>query len=516
MEKVTCITVAYNAEKTIHQAVESVLAQTYGAFEYIIVDHGSTDGTQQIIREYEKMDVRIHGVYEDKNHGSGKVLPLIIRQAKRICDKWLAILDADDWWDSDYLARLLSFQAQNRLDIAMTGTINDFEETGVSRIMRKLEEPVVLAKSQFVQLYPQLWVYPSTVWGSLLRVDLFRNLDERNSEGDYGDTRLMLRYLDQCQRIGIDNSTLYHYRIWASMSFNKYKQGRFDANVAYYEDIRDFLKKNHGLDTAKQEWLKLLHLSSMLQTLALLHGSTLPHKEKLAECHRIAAHPLTAIVLTGQFKERDQWVESQRMLVYTALNSGEEVNVDDARAILTVVSPQCAAAITGDTLPVFRKEIPMQRALLYNDWDGLVETVMRLIVQKKYSKQCNFGQLLHNLIPENSPLKEISDAHFFRVYAEICLMVLCENRIGALDAMTGLLLDGKRLYAEEHFLSLYLSLAALENQAPAFLFGKEHTARFLFQEGRMEECRTVLTELTEMGVEDTEDIASFRQLLERF
>ena len=49
--KVSIITSCYNREKTIHGAVESVLAQDYPDIEYIIVDGASKDQSAQIIRE---------------------------------------------------------------------------------------------------------------------------------------------------------------------------------------------------------------------------------------------------------------------------------------------------------------------------------------------------------------------------------------------------------------------------------------------------------------------------------
>ena len=51
--KVSVLMCAFNAEKYIKDSIESVLNQTYKNFEFIIVDDGSTDHTQSIIRSYD-------------------------------------------------------------------------------------------------------------------------------------------------------------------------------------------------------------------------------------------------------------------------------------------------------------------------------------------------------------------------------------------------------------------------------------------------------------------------------
>jgi len=54
--KISVIISTYNREKLLQRAIDSVLAQTFKDFEYIIVDDGSTDNTREIIRKYEIKD----------------------------------------------------------------------------------------------------------------------------------------------------------------------------------------------------------------------------------------------------------------------------------------------------------------------------------------------------------------------------------------------------------------------------------------------------------------------------
>ena len=91
-------------------------------------------------------------------------------------------------------------------------------------------------------------------------------------------------------------------------------------------------------------------------------------------------------------------------------------------------------------------------------------------------------------------------------------MVWCGETLPALDEMTGLMLEDQVTEGKETFLQLYVSLAALEDQAPAFVFGKFRLAWFFLEQGRKEECCAVVDELTELGVEG-EELLSLRQKL---
>ena len=55
-DPISVVMPAYNADKYIIEAIESIMKQTYKNFEFIIIDDGSTDQTFEIINSYEKME----------------------------------------------------------------------------------------------------------------------------------------------------------------------------------------------------------------------------------------------------------------------------------------------------------------------------------------------------------------------------------------------------------------------------------------------------------------------------
>ena len=102
---VSIITPCYNGEKYVAHTIRSVLAQTYENWELIIVDDGSTDGSASIIRSFAQTDSRIRFIRQE-NAGSAAARNAGIRAAR---GRFLALLDADDVWEPEFLAEQLEF-----------------------------------------------------------------------------------------------------------------------------------------------------------------------------------------------------------------------------------------------------------------------------------------------------------------------------------------------------------------------------------------------------------------------
>ncbi|MCK5437636.1 MAG: glycosyltransferase [Desulfobulbaceae bacterium] len=91
-QPVTVIIPTYNREQFVKKAIDSVLGQTYGNFELIVVDDGSTDNTQEILAGYGEEIVCIR----QENRGPAAARNTGIKVA---CHDLIAFLDSDDWFD---------------------------------------------------------------------------------------------------------------------------------------------------------------------------------------------------------------------------------------------------------------------------------------------------------------------------------------------------------------------------------------------------------------------------------
>lgn len=109
---VSIITPAYNTEKYIKDAIESVIAQTYTNWEMIIVDDASVDNTVNIIKFYQQNEKRIKLILLKRNQGVANARNTAIKNAK---GQYVAFLDADDIWDKEKLAEQIRFMKNNNI-----------------------------------------------------------------------------------------------------------------------------------------------------------------------------------------------------------------------------------------------------------------------------------------------------------------------------------------------------------------------------------------------------------------
>ncbi|MCR2038470.1 glycosyltransferase [Adlercreutzia caecimuris] len=127
MDKVSVVIPVYNCEKYIHEAIESVIAQSYLDWELIAVDDGSTDGSSEILDEF-SCDPRIHVIHQE----NGGVAAARNAGIELCSGRYIAFLDADDiWCDCHKLEKQLRFM--KRRDVGMCfSSYETISENGVS------------------------------------------------------------------------------------------------------------------------------------------------------------------------------------------------------------------------------------------------------------------------------------------------------------------------------------------------------------------------------------------------
>lgn len=117
---VSVIVPAYNAEKTVEKALQSLIDQTFKDIEIIIIDDGSKDKTREIISSFAAKDNRIKLILKDVNEGLSAARNSGIEIAT---GDYIGFVDSDDWCEKDMFEKL--YNGANDADVVVSGFYHD-------------------------------------------------------------------------------------------------------------------------------------------------------------------------------------------------------------------------------------------------------------------------------------------------------------------------------------------------------------------------------------------------------
>ena len=213
-EKVSIIVPMYNAEKFIGKAIETVLSQTYENWEMLIMNDVSTDNSLAVVNEFAKKDDRIKVVNTEKNMGVIKGRNHLIDLAR---GKYIAFLDADDYWHSEKLEKQIQFMKEKNASISCT------EYTRVRENGEKINEVVIKSEISYTDMLKNNYLGCLTVMYDVEKVGK-RYFKELEKNEDYV---LWLEIVKDVKIIyGLKENLAYYRVLDNSRSSNKVKTAK--------------------------------------------------------------------------------------------------------------------------------------------------------------------------------------------------------------------------------------------------------------------------------------------------
>ncbi|MCQ2312258.1 MAG: glycosyltransferase family 2 protein [Paludibacteraceae bacterium] len=243
----------YNKAQSITHTLDSVLAQTYTDYEVIVVNDGSTDGSDKVVEDYIKSPITNHksqihlvsqpngGVCSARNRG--------IREAK---GEYVALLDADDQWDKEYLAEQVRM-IEDFPDAAMWGI--NFAELSNGQLIRKLATGLPEVYRGYVDHYFEMPGRVSDLFCSssvVIRKEVFDKVDYFDERIKYAeDTDMWFRIIATHAVAFYDRYMVYYQfdaenrtqkrerrlKDFLPYYVDKYKDPLFQSNAIFYQWI---------------------------------------------------------------------------------------------------------------------------------------------------------------------------------------------------------------------------------------------------------------------------------------
>ena len=260
---VSIIIPVFKVEKYINTCVDSVINQTYKNWELILVDDGSPDNCPAICDEYEAKDKRIK-VFHKVNGGVSSARNIALDNFQ---GEFVAFLDSDDFWHSEYLATLLDLCLKNGADIAqcafVRGTENIFPQNSNKKKIKFFDNHTVFLRG----------AANIVVWGKLYKGYLFEGIKMPENK-KFEDDFTTWKWYYKAKKIVLINSPLYYYTQNDLSTMSSYiNSPNLDYIEAYEERIAFF-----SIRGAKD--MEDYSRAHLCKSLLLISGNPLLSKEQ--------------------------------------------------------------------------------------------------------------------------------------------------------------------------------------------------------------------------------------------
>lgn len=237
---VSIITPCYNGEKYVKRILNSVLNQTYGKIQFIFVNDGSTDRTEEIAKEYkEKMEQKGYEyIYIYKENGGQA--SAINEGLKQVTGQYLTWPDADDELTSDSIQKKVEYlQKHPEFAFVLSEAIVIDEDTNeiIGELKRKENCPSNIFENLVLQ--KDIWFAPGSY---MIRMDKFEEVNPKRQiyESRGGQNWQMLLPLAYQYVCGYLPEKLFKY--YVRKNSHSHSTGDYRKEITRIENQEDILK----------------------------------------------------------------------------------------------------------------------------------------------------------------------------------------------------------------------------------------------------------------------------------
>jgi glycosyltransferase involved in cell wall biosynthesis len=154
LPRITIVTPSYNQASYLEETIRSVLLQDYSNLEYFVIDGGSTDGSVEIIKKYEKW---LAGWVSEKDHGQSHA---INKGFVMSTGEWLGWLNSDDCYAPSALFNLVSCGLAEKGNLVVGESIHFGEKVG--KALKWITLPVAVKPETYARI--GMIIQPTAIW----------------------------------------------------------------------------------------------------------------------------------------------------------------------------------------------------------------------------------------------------------------------------------------------------------------------------------------------------------------
>ena len=230
MVDISIIVPIYNASKYLKKCLGSLVNQTKKELEFILINDGSTDDSESIIKSYNDSRIKY---FKRSNHGIGKTRNFGINKST---GKYIMFLDSDDYLEENACELLYEKIEKDKLDLVVCDFYNVIKET-------KVCEKNAIFKNTALKDKPDLLLNINLApWNKIYRSDLIKNNNIKFIEDlKYEDAPFVALSLLKSKKIGKVDKPLINYVIHEKSETTIRDQKMFDI-IKIVDIIRGYFK----------------------------------------------------------------------------------------------------------------------------------------------------------------------------------------------------------------------------------------------------------------------------------
>jgi glycosyltransferase involved in cell wall biosynthesis len=236
---VSVIIPVYNSEKYLKKCLDSIVNQTLKNIEIIIINDGSNDNSEDIVKSYK--DTRIKYIaQENKGVSAARNLGMDIATGK-----YISFIDSDDWVDLDFLEKLYTTAEKYNADIAVAGIIRD-RNNRIKSYLKFENEIITNDKFQKLSLcdVPEI----SYVWNKLYKSSSLKKINLKFEKNRiYEDVLFTPQVLIKLDKLVTVPNT-YYYRFRRKGSLVSLTDKKSKSDFIYMKKESEKYMKSHGID----------------------------------------------------------------------------------------------------------------------------------------------------------------------------------------------------------------------------------------------------------------------------
>ena len=252
---VSIIVPVYNGEKSIERCLRSIQNQSYTNIEVIVVNDGSTDHTEKVIKKYVEEDARFHYIKKD-NTGVSDSRNIGMASAK---GEYFKFVDGDDWLVKRATEEFVRTAQLYDCDMV----ISDFYRVCGRKIMVKghIDMGPVITRTKFAEYMMKAPAnfYYGVLWNKFFKADIIRKFSlVCDTDLDWcEDFRFNLEYLQYVGNVGVIDRPLYYY-VKTKGSLVDTQAGSLQLTIKTKRKLFDYYKELYqALDLYEENKLKI-------------------------------------------------------------------------------------------------------------------------------------------------------------------------------------------------------------------------------------------------------------------